>query len=63
MTGGFALVAWPARFGSSGIMTFVVGPDGNVYQKALGADTTRIAAAMTAFDPDLTWAHISLTNE
>jgi hypothetical protein len=63
MTGGFALVAWPARFGSSGIMTFVVGPDGNVYQKALGADTARIAAAMTAFDPDLTWAHISLTNE
>jgi len=63
MTGGFALVAWPARFASSGIMTFIVGPDGEVYQKDLGPDTARIAAAMTMFDPDLTWAHIALTNE
>jgi hypothetical protein len=63
MTGGFALVAWPALFGSSGIMTFSVGPDGDVYQKDFGRDTARIAAAMTTFDPDLTWAHITLTNE
>ena len=63
MTGGFALVAWPARFESSGIMTFIVGPDGDVYQKDLGSDTARTAAAMTTFDPDLTWAHIALTNE
>jgi hypothetical protein len=63
MTGGFALVAWPARFESSGIMTFAVGPDGDVYQKDLGPDTASIAAGMTNFDPDLTWAHISLTNE
>jgi hypothetical protein len=63
MTGGFALVAWPARFATSGIMTFIVGPDGEVYQKDLGSDTARIAAAMTTFDPDVTWAHITLTNE
>jgi hypothetical protein len=63
MTGGFAIVAWPARVGSSGIMTFIVGPDGDVYQKDLGPDTARIAAGMTMFDPDLTWAHVSLTNE
>jgi hypothetical protein len=63
MTGGFALVAWPARFESSGIMTFIVGPDGDVYQKDLGPETARTAAAMTTFDPDLTWAHIALTNE
>ena len=63
MTGGFALVAWPARFEASGIMTFIVGPDGEVYQKDLGPDTARIAARMTTFDPDLTWARITLTNE
>ena len=63
MTGGFAFVAWPARFESSGIMTFIVGPDGDVYQKNLGPDTARIAAEMTTFDPDLTWAGITLTNE
>jgi hypothetical protein len=63
MTGGFALVAWPARFATSGIMTFIVGPDGEVYQKDLGPDTARIAEAMTTFDPDITWAHITLTNE
>ena len=63
MTGGFALVAWPVRFATSGIMTFIVGPDGDVYQKDLGPDTARIAAAMTTFDPDITWAHITLTNE
>jgi Protein of unknown function (DUF2950) len=63
MTGGFAIVAWPARVGSSGIMTFIVGPDGDVYQKALGPDTAGIATVMTTFDPDLTWAHVSLTNE
>jgi Protein of unknown function (DUF2950) len=63
MNGGFALVAWPARFEASGIMTFVVGPDGDVYQKDLGPDTAPIAAGMTTFDPDLTWDRISLTNE
>jgi hypothetical protein len=63
MSGGFALVAWPARFRSSGIMTFIVGPDGDVYQKDLGPDTTRIAAGMPTFDPDLIWARITLTNE
>jgi hypothetical protein len=63
MTGGFALVAWPARFRSSGIMTFVVGPDGEIYQRDLGPDTARIATEMTAFDPDLTWAHIALAKE
>jgi Protein of unknown function (DUF2950) len=63
MSDGFALVAWPARFALSGIMTFIVGPDGDVYQKNLGPDTARIVASMTTFDPDLTWAGITLTNE
>ncbi len=63
LTGGFALIAWPAVFGSSGIMTFIVGPDGDVYQKDLGSDTARIATAMTTFDPDLTWSRVAMTND
>ena len=63
MTGGFALIAWPAVFESSGIMTFIAGPDGDVYQKDLGPDAARIAAAMTTFDPDLTWSRVAMTND
>ena len=63
MVRGFALVAWPAVFGSSGITTFIVGPDGDVYQKDLGSDTARIAAKMTTFDPDLTWSRVDVTND
>ncbi len=55
MTGGFALIAYPATFGDSGIMTFIVNQDGIVYQKNLGPDTTRIAAAITQYDPDGSW--------
>ena len=63
MTGGFALMAWPAVFESSGIMTFIVGPDGDVYQKDLGPDTTHVASSFTRFDPDLTWARVAVTND
>jgi len=55
MIGGYALVAFPAKYGASGIMTFIVNNDGVVYQKDLGPDTTKIATAMTEFDPDTTW--------
>jgi hypothetical protein len=63
MIGGFALIAWPAVFESSGIMTFIVGPDGDVYQKDLGPQTARAAAGMTAFDPDITWSRVAMTND
>jgi Protein of unknown function (DUF2950) len=63
MTGGFALIAWPAVFESSGIMTFIAGPDGDVYQKDLGPETARIAGAMTTFDPDLSWSRVEVTND
>jgi hypothetical protein len=63
LTGGFALVAWPATFRSSGIMTFIVGPDGDVYQKDLGPDTMHIASSITRFDPDLTWDRVATTDE
>lgn len=55
MSGGFALVAFPAKYGDSGVMTFVVNQDGLVYEKDLGADTARLAPAIAAFDPDLGW--------
>jgi hypothetical protein len=63
MTGGFALVAWPAVFESTGLMTFIVGPDGDVYQKDLGKDTARIAADMKEFNPDLSWTRIDVTSD
>jgi hypothetical protein len=55
MTGGFALVAWPADYGSSGIMTFMVGEQGVVFQKNLGAGTSEAVKAITAYDPDGSW--------
>ena len=55
MTGGFALIAVPAEYGSSGIMTFLVGPPGIVYQKNLGEKTADVAAAITTYDPDESW--------
>jgi hypothetical protein len=58
MTGGFALIAVPAEYGASGIMTFLVGPLGIVYQKNLGEKTTETAAAITTYDPDETWKPI-----
>ena len=55
MIGGFALVAYPAEYGSTGIMTFIVNQGGVVYQSNLGRDTEKIAKAMKKFDPDDTW--------
>lgn len=55
MLGGFALVAWPAEYGTSGIMTFSVNQDGVVYEKNLGPQTGTLAQAITKFDPDKTW--------
>jgi hypothetical protein len=58
MIGGFALVAYPATWGNSGVMTFIVNHDGVVYQKDLGPDTAAVARAITRFDPDSTWTHL-----
>jgi hypothetical protein len=55
MTGGFGFVAYPAEYRSSGVMTFIVGSDGVVYQKDLGRETTQIAKAMKVYDPDSSW--------
>jgi hypothetical protein len=58
MIGGFALVAYPAEYGNSGIMTFIVNHDGVVYEKDLGKDTEKIATAMKKFDPNRTWKKV-----
>ena len=58
MLGGFALVAYPAQYEASGIMTFIVNHDGQVYQKDLGKNTEKIAQAMRLFDPDSTWQKV-----
>ena len=55
MTEGFAFVAYPAQYRSSGVMTFIVGADGTVLQKDLGKDTAVVAKAMKQYDPDKTW--------
>jgi hypothetical protein len=56
MIGGFALVAYPASYGASGIMTFIVNQDGVVYQKDLGPKTAQAANAMKTYNPDKAWA-------
>jgi hypothetical protein len=55
MIGGFALVAFPATYGVSGVMTFIVNHDGVVYQKDLGPNTATLAAALKQFDPGAGW--------
>ena len=56
MTGGFAFLAYPMEYRNSGIMTFIVGPDGVLYQKDLGENTATAAAAMTEYNPGDGWA-------
>jgi hypothetical protein len=58
MIAGFAIVAWPAEHGKTGIMTFVASHHGKVYEKDLGEKTSDIAKAMTAYNPDKTWTQV-----
>ena len=55
MIGGFAVIAYPARYGASGVMSLLVNHDGVVYEKNLGKDTAAIATRIKAFDPDASW--------
>jgi hypothetical protein len=55
LIGGFAAVVYPARYGASGVMSFIVNHDGVVYEKDLGRDTATVAAGLTAFNPDESW--------
>jgi Protein of unknown function (DUF2950) len=58
MIGGFALVAYPAEYGNSGVMTFVVNHEGKVFQKDLGKNTAKLAQSMKAYNPDKTWREV-----
>lgn len=58
MVGGFGLAAWPANWGNSGVLSFVVNQDGELYAKDLGPRTTELAPALTSFDPDSSWHKI-----
>jgi hypothetical protein len=55
MSSGFAFVAYPAEYHSSGVMTFIVSESGDIYEKDLGPDTTKVALGMNTFDPDSSW--------
>jgi hypothetical protein len=56
MVGGFAFVAYPAEYGNSGVMTFIINQDGVLLQKDLGKTTAETASAMSEFDPDGSWS-------
>ena len=58
MSGGFALVAWPAQYDATGVMTFVVNQDGVVYQKDLGPQTESAIAGMTTYNPESSWHRV-----
>jgi len=61
MIGGFALVAYPAEYHNSGVMTFLVNYNGTVFQRDLGPKTAEHAEAMTAFNPDPTWKKVEVS--
>jgi hypothetical protein len=58
MIGGFAVVAYPAEYGNSGVMTFIVNHDGKVFQKNLGPNTVATAKGMNQYNPDSTWTAV-----
>jgi hypothetical protein len=59
MSGGFALVGWPAQYDVTGVMTFIVNQDGILHQKDLGPDTESVARAMTRYNPDRSWRQVA----
>jgi hypothetical protein len=63
MTGGFGLIAWPATYRASGVMTFIVNQDGVVFQQDLGPETAKRAAAITSFDPTPNWARVDIVDK
>ena len=60
MIGGFALIAWPAEYGVSGIRTLLINHEGVVYEKDLGAATAVAARQITRFNPDKSWRPVVL---
>jgi hypothetical protein len=60
MIGGFALVAWPAEYGASGVQTFIINYEGVIYGKDLEINTAALARQMTRFNPDKSWRRVDL---
>ncbi|AYC32452.1 DUF2950 domain-containing protein [Pseudomonas cavernae] len=58
MSRGFAVIAWPAKYGDSGVMSFMISHDGQVFEKDLGPDSAKLAKAMPRFDPDSSWSEV-----
>jgi hypothetical protein len=58
MLGGFGVIAWPVRYGDTGVMTFIVNQDGVVYEKDFGKDTTKLAPDVKEFNPDSSWQRV-----
>ncbi|MGL4318644.1 MAG: DUF2950 domain-containing protein [Pseudomonas sp.] len=63
MSRGFALIAWPARYGDSGVMSFMISHDGQVFEKDLGPDGAQLATSMERFDPDSSWREVEAQAE
>jgi hypothetical protein len=63
LTGGFALLAYPADYGASGVKSFIVNQQGVIFDKDLGEQTSTVAAAITAYDPDMTWDPVPVQKE
>jgi hypothetical protein len=61
MIGGFAVIAWPVKYGETGVMSFIVSQNGDVYEQDLGPDTAQQAAAITVFNPDKDWQKADTT--
>lgn len=61
MRGGFAVIAWPVRYGETGVMTFMISNDSDVYEKDLGEETAQKAAAINVFNPDGSWQKADMT--
>jgi hypothetical protein len=63
MIGGFSVIAYPARYGASGIVSFIVNQDGVIYEQNLGKNTAAIVSKMTTFNPDASWKQVALLAE
>ena len=63
MIGGFAMIAWPAEYGNSGVTTFMISHSGDVYEKNLGPSTAQIASRTSSFNPDDSWKKVNFTEE
>ena len=63
MSRGFALIAWPAKYNDTGVMSFMISHVGQVFQTDLGPDSAKIASAITSFDPDSRWTEVTEDEE